>query len=207
MLPDLFLLVHRRRPHLHHTLVMGNSLFDGKFRWPIPLRRMHGLGLLPLVRKLHITKSFDHCGKGFRPRQFNYSIWRQFSALTNVQELGIDRLNIPKFMPRIRGYFKHFLPTLRSLALRDPNGSHRQIIYFIGLFQNLEDLKILYRWDDSQKELADDPTLVPLFAPPLRGRLAAGFSPAGLLKEMIKLFGESNFVTWIFLTCARCDSC
>ena len=34
----------------------------------------------------------------------------------------MDFLNIPKFMPRIQQYFSHFLPTVRLLALRDPQG-------------------------------------------------------------------------------------
>lgn len=49
---------------------------------------------------------------------------------------------------------------------REPKGSRRQIIFFIGLFQHLEDLKLLYKWVDFLEEPADDLTLVPSFVPP-----------------------------------------
>jgi hypothetical protein len=97
-------------------------------------------------------------------------------------------------MPRIRRYFKHFLPTVRSLALREPKGSNRQITYFIGLFRHLQDLKLLYNVHDPQDEPADSATPIPLFTPPLRGRLTVvGLKKVGLLKEMIDLFGGIQF--------------
>ena len=105
-------------------------------------------------------------------------------------------------MPRIRRYFKHLSPTVRSLSLRAPTGSRREVIYFIGLFQHLEDLKLLYHSDDflydrrdSQFEPANDhATLIPPFIPPLRGRITViGLNRMGLLKEMIDLFGGIRF--------------
>jgi hypothetical protein len=65
---------------------------------------------------------------------FDGHILRQFSSLTNVQELILNDLDIPGFMPQIQRYFNHFLPTVRSLALLEPKGPRRQIIFFIGLF-------------------------------------------------------------------------
>jgi len=136
----------------------------------------------------------DYHFNGFSPPKFNCRIVRHFFELTNVQELGITYLNIPKFMPRIRRYFRHFLPTVQSLALREPKGSRRQIIYFIGLFQHLEDLKLLYDSTGPQKEPADDLTPVPPFAPPLRGQLTMTcFTRVELLKDMIDLFGGLRF--------------
>ena len=139
-------------------------------------------------------ETFYHKVDGFSPRLFNCYILRRFTALTNVQELGIDGLNIPKFLPRIRRYFGHFLPTVRSLAMRSPRGSRRQIIYFIGLFQHLEDLKLLSERIDSQDEPAGEPMLTPLSAPPLRGRLAMTcFTRVGFLEDMIDLLGGIRF--------------
>jgi len=133
----------------------------------------------------------------FSPQQFNPHILNQFLALTNVQELGIDHLNIPSFMPVIQQYFGHFLPTVHSLTLREPKGSHRQIIYFIGLFQHLEDLRLLYTWIGPQYEPVDDLTLVPPFTPPLQGwLLLANFMRVGLLKDMIDLLGGIQF-RWV----------
>ena len=158
---------------------------------------MHRLGLLPLVKKFHVCKRSLYRIDIFSPKRLDYSTLRYFLALTNVQELGIDHLDIPSFMPKIQKYFGHFLPTVRSLSLRAPNGSARQIVYFIGLFERLQDLKLLH--DDTfppmeYPELADDQTLIPSFAPPLRGRLTmTSFTRVGILKDMIALFGGIRF--------------
>ena len=68
-------------PHLHHTLTIHIGSCDRKFRWPNPIRHMHMLGLLPLV------KSFQVCGDGYprlSSKLFNCCIQRQFSTLANV---------------------------------------------------------------------------------------------------------------------------
>ena len=178
-------------PHLHHTLTIRINSYDQKFRWPNPIRHMHMLGLLPLVKNLRV------CGDDypkFSPKLFNCCIQRQFSALANVQELEIEYLDISSFMPRIKQYFSHFSSTVRSLILREPNGSCRQIIYFIGLFQHLQDLNLLYDRPSSREELADDLTHIPLFTPPLQGWLTMMcFTRVGLLKDMIDLFGGLRF--------------
>jgi hypothetical protein len=131
----------------------------------------------------------------FSSEWFNRRLLRQFSALTNVQELAIDSLDIPSFMPMVQQYFGHFLPTLHSLALGDPIGSRRQILYFIGLFEHLENLTLIALILNSrERELADDLTLIPPFAPPLRGRLMIhSFAWVGFLEDMIRLFGGIRF--------------
>ena len=187
-------------PRLHHTLITPTYSWylNKNLVWPRPLQAMNELGLLPLVRKFQVREGTHLFHDRFSQHQFSSRTLHHFQALTNVQELGIEYLDIPSFMPGIRQYFNHFSPTVRSLSLRAPKGSHRQIIYFIGLFQHLEDLKILYgtRDDiqDPQEEPADNATLIPPFAPPLRGRLTVvGLKEAGLLKEMIDLFGGIRF--------------
>ena len=184
---------------LHRTLTIQTSREAiGRFRWPSPLLYMHRLRLLPMVSKLQFLEGCDSDSRGFSTNRFNCCLLYRFFALTNVQELEIDLLDIPKFMPRIRRYFKNFLPTLRSLTLREPDGCRRQIIYFIGLFQHLEDLKLLFeprrsywgRQEIPQVNLA----LIPAFAPPLRGRLTmSSFGRCGLLEDMVHLFGEIRF--------------
>ena len=97
-------------------------------------------------------------------------------------------------MPRIQRYFRHFFPTVKSLLLKKPRGSRRQIIYFIGLFQHLQDLTLTYHEDNVQEEPVDDPTLVPLFTPPLQGFLKIlHLTGVGLLKDMIDLFEGFQF--------------
>lgn len=183
-------------PHLHRTLFIGINRWDRKFRWPNPIQHMHMLGLLPLVKLCWIRRD-DYGDVYFSPKLFKSHTLHQFFALTNVQELGIDRLDISSFMPRIQQYFGHFLPTVRSLVLGGPRGSDREIIYFIGLFQHLEDLSLSYDGGGSvgfQDEPTDDLTLIPPFSPPLRGWLSiSNFPRAGLLKDVIELFGRIRF--------------
>ena len=176
--------------HLHHTLTVDG--FEEKYEWPRPLRNSYNLGLLPLVKRFRIRTDHRY-PKHFTPEMLDGRTLRYFSALTNVQELEIDHLDIQKLMPRIRRYFKNFLPTLRSLALKGPKGTCRQILYFIGLFQHLEDLALHYqppgRW-----QAVGGLKLIPLFAPPLRGRLTmTNISSVDLLKDMVHLFGGIRF--------------
>jgi len=185
-------------PHLHHTLVIDtHEPWKRRFRWPNLIWHKHMLGLLPLVKKLHILAYVSFDEGEITPKMFSRYTLGKFSALTNVQELGIDFLDIPKFMPRLRRYFGHFLPTVRSLALRSPMGSHRQIIYFIGLFQHLQDLKLLFRsfGSNSEEEApVGDLTLIPPFVPPLRGHLTVTFlNRVELLEDMIGLLGGIQF--------------
>ena len=162
-LPDLLLLVHRhwsstpsdpyRSIHLlgKHEIVVAQTI-----------QEQGQLGLLPLVKKLQIH---EICIINYtfalpkRPGQY------PCFAATDVQELEMDYPDIPWLMPRAQRGFGH-LPTLRSLSLREPKGSCRQNLYFIGLFQNLEDLKLLFE-PDLQEGSVDDLTLVPRFTPPL----------------------------------------
>ena len=181
-------------PHLHHTLIIKIEEAGNRYkkrRWPILLWYKDMLGLLPLVRKFHIRADDFRDPCEVSSRTFHPCILWKFSALTNIQELGIDFLDIPKFIPWPRWYFGQFLPRVRSLALRNPRGSHRQIIYFVGLFRHLEDLKLLFTplRRNNQMEPVDDLALVPRFSPPLRGRLTMT-SPRSveLVKDMIGLF-------------------
>ena len=124
--------------------------------------------------------------------QFDRDALGQISGLTNVRALDIDRLHIPAFMRKIQKYFGHFLPRLQSLSLRAPKGSNRQIIFFIGLFQRLEDLTLTGTF--SPYEPFDDPTLIPPSNPPLRGRLVMlDFYRPHFSEEMIKLFERIRF--------------
>ena len=119
---------------------------------------------------------------------------RYFSALTNLQELGIDYLQVSGFMPDIQRFFGHLSPTLRFLALKDPRGSSRQILYFIGLFPNLQDLKLCYGRPTEEQEGTEDAELVPLSTPPLRGRLTLTcFTRKKLVEDMIIVFGGLRF--------------
>ena len=115
---------------------------DGLYQPPRSSQEAKKLGLLPFVKKFRVCVESSDTAM-FSLKRLNWGILRQFSALTNVRELAIDYLDVPSFMPRIRRHFGHFSPTVRSLALRKPKGTSRQIIFFIGLFQHLDDLELL----------------------------------------------------------------
>jgi hypothetical protein len=136
-------------------------------------------------------------GVGAVPPKFHHCTLCKSFGLTNLQELGIEFSDIPKFMPKLQRHFRHFSQTVRFLALRSPKGTYRQIIYFIGLFQHLEDLELVFRStiSDFEKETpVGDLTLIPPFVPLLRGRLTILFSKgAELLEDMIELFGGIRF--------------
>ena len=185
-------------PHLHHTLTTDDLWrihFDNrKCRWPGPLRKSYNLGLLPLVKRFRIRRPLNNSLPKLTPRRLGTSNLRYFSALTNLQELGIDNLHVSSFMPTIQQCFGHFSPTLRFLALREPTGSSRQILYFIGLFPNLQDLKLHYFLPADEQESTDDEMLVPLSIPPLQGRLTLTcFTRENLVEDMIALFGGLRF--------------
>ena len=179
-------------PHLHRTLTIETCSRVRNSRWSNPLRRMHNLGLLPLVKCLWVHGCNDD-NVGLSPILFNHRTLRQFSALTNVRDPEVEYLDIPNFIPQIQRYFKHFLPTLRSLGLTEPRGSDRQIVYFVGLFQHLQDLKLIYSMANLREQSPADLTLVPRFVPPLLGGLQMRFTTVGLLKDMIDLFGGIRF--------------
>lgn len=180
-------------PHLHYSLTTDENAVpreDGKYQWPRPLQESYKLGLLPLVKRFRIRRERSVFG----PEHLNRSTLRYFSALTNLQELGIDGLQISSFMPNIRRCFGHFSPTLRFLALRKPRGSCRQLLYFIGLFPNLQDLKICYALPREERENKADADLVPLSVPPLDGRLTLTcFTREKFVREMISFFGGLRF--------------
>ena len=182
-------------PHLYYALLVDTKSLDQKSQWPNSVQNMHVLGLLPLVKSFSIRRG-GLSKVGFSQNLFNRCTLRQFSALTGIRILWIDDLDIPSFMPMIRRYFGHLLPTVQILTLREPKGSHRQIIYFIGMFQHLEDLRLLY--DEYrvnfQDEPADDLMLLPPSVPPLQGRLTLkNFTRISLLKDMVDLFGGIRF--------------
>lgn len=185
-------------PHLHHTLTTDDRPLPSQYqrlRWPGPLRKSYDLGLLPLVKQFRIRVEESDFG----PDRFNKHTLRYFSALTNLQELGIDNLQTFGFVSTSRRYFEHLSPTLRFLALKQPRGSCRQILYFIGLFPNLQDLKLHYpntiNYQEEQDGV-DDVTLVPLSVPPLRGRLILTcFAREKLVRDMIDFFGGLRFHT------------
>ena len=67
-------------------------------------------------------------------------------------------------------------------------------MYFIGLFPNLQDLKLDCRSLGGENNSNAGATLIPVSVPPLRGRLILiFFAEVTLMKDMIAFFGGLRF--------------
>ena len=195
-------------PHLRYSLTTDESRYwryEKLYNLPRPLQESHKLGLLPFVRRFSVRACVSPSTE-FTPKWLGRRSLGHFSAPKNLQELGIDHLQLSSFMPNMNRYFGHLAPTLRFLALAWANGSSRQILYFIGLFPNLQDLKLIYPHCRSKQEYVDDATLVPLSVPPLQGRLSlTSITGDKFVMDMIALFGGLRFrhMELFAVECAR----
>jgi hypothetical protein len=177
-------------PHFHCSLTTyppGAIGCGTRREWPNPLPEVHKLRLLPSITRFRIMFWFN-------PERFgNTRNLRYFSALENLQELSIDGLELSSFMPYIKENFGHF-PTLRSITLENPKASCRQLLYLIGLYPKLQDLKLLYFDPAKEDETTDSLALVPPSKPPLGGWLTLVFCRREeFVKEMIALYGKLPF--------------
>ena len=112
--------------------------------------------------------------------------------LKNLQQLSIDSLQLSEFMPNFKQYFGRFASNLLSLALTGPRGSIRQILYFIGHFENLQDFKLCCFSPAEEDETTAN--LKPPFKPPLCGWLTLNLVEGKeFVDEMIVLFGGLHF--------------
>ena len=180
-------------PYLNHYFVTTYTGGWGpkQSRWPEPFVDLDQRSLLRCVRRLdmillqHETE-FTFGGE----RDLRY-----FSALTNLRELWMDNLELSSFMPNIKQCFGHFAPALRSLALYIPKASPWQIMYFVGLFQDLQDLKLLVDIMLTRGyETAANLGLVPLSRPPLNGWLTLrGCGREEIVDDMVTLYGGLRF--------------
>jgi hypothetical protein len=181
-------------PHLHRTLIFEERPLDPTRAEFKPLAKMHKMDLLPFVKKLWIrSSSFE---PWISPRKFDRQTLRYFSALTNVQQLRIERLDLSRFMPCIERYFGHFAPTLQSISLTISSGTQRQLLYFLGLFPNLDDIDIEY-YPTTKPDPTTNPgseVAVPFSIPSLRGQLKLTHFPSEMIfRDMITLFGGLRF--------------
>ena len=193
-------------PHLHHTLTLRDQNSDPAYEGFKRLRKLAKLGLLPLVKRLWIQQRFN---SWFLPKSSNAWSLTYFAALTNLQELGVDGLDLYAFTPQAQlAYFGHLAPTLRSLILGTPRGARPKLLYFLGLFPNLDDLKLV---NDSYlaQEAPPDAAPIPQSTPSLRGRLVLTrwFGGQEFLKDLSALSGGLRFrymdLTDVESGCAR----
>ena len=68
------------------------------------------------------------------------------------------------------------------------------MLYFIGLFSSLQDLRLCYSSSREEQEDTAGADLVPLSVPPLCGRLTLiCFTKGGFVRDMITFFGGLRF--------------
>lgn len=181
-------------PRLHYSLTICNEP-----EWqqrPQSLKKKWELGLSPLVKQLHF-KAFPFFTFG---RSLDWGNLEYFNQLKNLRELRIDRLKLTDSLPQLRWGFYHCAETLQSLALDKPEGSCMEVLFFIGLFKNLQDFA-LSRF--ISRETGDNLALKP-FAPPLRGRLTLEFiQEEKFVQEMINLYRGLPF-RYVHLSYTKC---
>ena len=182
-------------PHLHHTLILREWPANGPHKdlhnHLRPLTSLHKLGLSPFVKQVRFEGAVHIDDPWIVPAIFNSRSMRYFRALVNLQDLTIADLNFSNFPAGAGQYFGHFSPTVRSIALSYPEGTHRQILDFFRLFPKLDDIKISYY--NARPHEALDTQLVPIRGG-LRGRLILrGFGDRELLEDMVVAFGGMRF--------------
>ena len=181
-------------PHLHHALVLGGRDSEKAHTELKPLTKLHGMDLLPFVKKLWIQTAYIE--PWLSPRKFDRKTLRSFAALTNVQQLRIERLDLSKFMSGVERYFGHFAPALRSIALILLFGTQRQLSHFLALFPNLDDIEIVF-YSSAKHDITTKPgpeVAVPFPVPSLRGQLKfAHFWSETAIEGMITSFGGLRF--------------
>ena len=129
------------------------------------------------------------------PATFDCQSMRYFGALENVQELAIADLDFSKFPVGLGEYFGRFSHSLRSVALSGPRGTRQQLLNFLRLFPQLDDIKILHYHSRAEvhEELDTRPALT---GGGLRGRLTlVSIDEEGLLEDITAAFGGMRFTS------------
>ena len=158
-----------------------------------PLVALHELGLLPLVKKVQFP-SGKYRRPWMVPEIFTSGKLPHFSTLTSVQDLVIADMGFSEFTSGTEDYFGHFSPTLRSIALLDPRGTHRQLLDLLRLFPNLDNIKIV-RYDSGLEAHDTVDTQRAQIRGSLRGKLELDkVWDQKLLEEIIASFGGMGFV-------------
>jgi len=181
-------------PRLHRTLTLLERPLDPARGELKPLAKLHKMDLLPFVKELRFrAASYE---PWLSPRHFDGQTLHYFSALTNVQQLRIERFDLSKFMPGVERRFGHFAPTLRCLSLTVSSGTQRQLLYFLALFPNLDDIEIEY-YPTTKPDVTtnrDSGVAIPFSVPSLRGKLRLTYFPSETIsRDMITLFGGLRF--------------
>jgi hypothetical protein len=182
-------------PHLHRTVTLEDRPLDASRAELKPLAKLHKMELLPFARTLLVrSSSFE---PWLSPRKFDRQTLRYFTTLSNIQKLRIERFDLSKFIPDVERYFGHLARTIRSISLVISSGTQMELLYFLGLFPNLDDIEIEYYPTMKFGSPPPNPGFelaVPFSAPSLRGQLKlTHFTSETVFRDMITLFGGLRF--------------
>ena len=181
-------------PHLHHTLTLRQWSPDTHHKRLNPLASLDKLGLLPFVKRVQFEKELFSV-PWVIPATFDCQSMRYFGALENVQELAIADLDFSKFPVGLGEYFGLFSHTLRSVALSGPRGTRRQLLNFLRLFPQLDDIKISHYHSRTESHEELDTWSISTRGG-LRGRLAlVRFDEEGLLGDISAVFAGMRFTS------------
>lgn len=156
--------------------------------------------LLPLVGRFSIVHPISTSHRA-TPTLTGLDILNNVSSFTNLRELRIDSFSVRKFIAA-QGSPLHLVSTLQSLVLVRPKGSHRQILYFIGLFRNLRDFGLISYWPIDDDGTTDS---LKLSLPPLRGWLAPKWGDLETIVDLMITLRPRFHLTGVDLSAA--DPC
>lgn len=144
------------RAHLYRTFTVSDSAgFDAADDFQT-------MKIIHLVRRIVVARQI-HQMDFMLPETMT-----RLRAFTRLQELDIRYLNVGPPLAWLHGNYNILTSTVRTLTLRYPKGSIKELLCFIGLFSGLENLTV-----DSIDRDSSPGALVPVLdtSPPLTGRL------------------------------------
>ena len=162
--PTLFACTHlsrtwsiAARARLHRTFT---ALDSPGFDAADDLQR---IGMVHLVRRIVVVRQIHQAA--FLLSETMTSL----HTFTYLQELDIKYISVGQPLLWLRERFDVLGSTIRTLTLRYPRGSIKELLCFIGLFSSLENLIV----DSIDRDFTPD-AFVPVLeaSPPLTGRLA-----------------------------------
>ena len=145
------------RSHLHRNFTISSA---EDFQ---SVEDLQNLGIVHLVRKVLVAQMFNQSD------YLSSQNLTHFHAFTHLQELSIKYLDIGELLVWLHQHCDILRSTVRTLTLLYPRCSIKQLICFIGLFSNLENLAV-----NSIDSVDLHESQVPVMegSPPLTGRLS-----------------------------------
>ena len=195
------------RPLIHRRMALGMKSAT-RSAWPELLSYEDYLGQADVLHARHLSMAEERglLRYGYvREVDLELGIsnpenvlqFQQLRTLETVHTLTIDRLDLQKFLPIFDHTFSQFVPTLRSLSLKNTRSDNaHQLAEFICQFPHLDDLTLNNPSGSDGMPLADSPPGSEWPRPqqplPLRGHLELiGMGP--LVQCLLDLPGGIRF--------------